>query len=116
MADRLLTNDGRRALRQFLISSIDEMSVGVGDSDPDPTDTELNDEVHRDATSNETTDIGEMRSRMKLGVGDANDELLSELMLHVDGDSFARVTFDDTEKTEDIELAFEIEITAQNTD
>ncbi|AXR81487.1 hypothetical protein [Natrarchaeobaculum sulfurireducens] len=115
MTDRLVTNGGKRALRQFLIQNLDEMSVGTGSSDPRSTDDELDVEVHRDDVSNDSADVGRMRSRMKLGVAEANGEQLSELMLHADDDSFARIVFADTEKTEEIELAFEVEIEVQNT-
>ena len=114
MTDRLVTNDGRRALRQFLIENIDEMSVGVGTADPHSGDEELDDEVFRADVSNEATATGQMQSRLRLGVADANDQQLTEAMLHIGDDSFCRIVFDATEKTEDIELAFEIEISANN--
>ena len=111
-----MTNNGKRALRQFLIESIDEMSVGTGGSDPRESDDELDEEIFRDDVSNEAVDIGRMLSRVKLGVADANNTQIRELMMHIDDESFAQVVFANTEKTENIELAFEAEVEAINTD
>lgn len=112
--DRLLTNEGKNQLRQFLIDNVSEVAVGTGDSEPRSTDTDLDNEVYRADASNEATDTGVAESTVKLGLSDANGSELSELMLFVGDDGLARVVFGNTEKTDSIELAFETKITVNN--
>lgn len=112
--ERIMTDEGRNNIRQFLIDAIDEVSVGTGASQPRSTDTTLDSESFRSVSSNEADGTGQMVSTVQLGLDDANGEQLSELMLHIDDKSLARIVFGDTEKTENLELAFETRVTARN--
>jgi hypothetical protein len=114
--DRLLTDEGRNSLRDHLIDSIDEISVGDGETQVRATDTVLENELYRDDASNEADGTGEVVTTVQLGLADVNGRQLSELMLHTGDGSLARIVFGGTEKTEDLELAFETQVKALNTE
>lgn len=115
MTERVVTKEGRNAIRSLLNDLLAEASVGTGDSEPREGDTELDDEVYRADVSNSSEDTGEMVSRLRLGAGDANEPDLSELMLHTEDDeSFARLVFSETEKSDQVEIEFEITVRNEN--
>lgn len=116
MTERKVTNEGLNTIRQLLVSNIDEVAVGTGDTSPSTSDTALDNEVYRDASSNEVDATGRMLSGIRLGSGDANGTEISELMLFTGGgaDSFGRLVFSDTTKSSDIELVFETKVEASN--
>lgn len=110
----LLTNEGKNAIRQFLIDNVSEVAVGTGSTTPRSTDTSLETEVYRDDTSNEAISTGVAKSNVRLGLPDANGSDITELMLFVGENGLGRLVFGSTTKSDDIELVFETEIKVTN--
>jgi hypothetical protein len=114
MTKRRVTNEGRNAVRDFLIGNLSEVAVGTGSSDPKGTDTGLDSEVYRGGSSNGSDGTGDMISKLRLGVDDASEETLSELMLFFEDSGFARLTFSETFKEPNTEIEFETTVRSEN--
>lgn len=116
MATKTLTNDGRRAIRDFLQSELADMGVGTDGSGASTTDTALGNEVLRKAfKSEQDTGDGSAQYDMRVLSTEANNNDLRELGLFTGaGSLYARIVYAEIPKTSDFEVEYEVTATVKN--
>lgn len=111
-----IVNNGMDYIKNELIASIDEISVGTND---DATTTDMNSlksPVITKAPNNlEGTEIGESLHQIRLLTSEANDNILKEVGAFTDdGNMFSRNIHAGIEKDSTFEVLYEISINNKN--
>jgi hypothetical protein len=115
MPTKVITNDGRNAIRDFLQGEVAEIGIGTDGTEASKTDMALGNEVIAKSSTNEDVDTGQSEFSTRLLSSEANGESLRELGLKTSAASlYARLVYAEINKTSDFEVKFEVTGTVQN--
>lgn len=115
MANQVITNDGRRAVRDFLVGEVADLAVGTDGTEPSPTDSALGNRVIAKASSDTADDVGSSKHTVRLDTTEANNQSIEELgSLDSSDVLLSRLIFSPIDKTSDFEIEFRLKKTARN--